>query len=107
MDLDRLESILSRFSYKPGYTFYAGLIDQREVGVFLSGWVEDAERPGDRIQLYTIEAFPMGLVELWSEEDVLEAVRAVCVRFERHEIEEWLRRDGARVHEPHPERRAA
>ena len=99
---DAVHFIRERLTYKPGYTLSVhGLEDRLELSVSVPTGV-DAKglTPGQYDVTYT-ELFTVEEVAHVTEDQLIEMVYWVLVRWERHECDEWFKLDGVAVRDPH------
>jgi len=105
MTFEEAAAILARVTYKPGMTFY--LDDIPVFGGDYALLLRAVDLPnsngGVPITLMFHRRICADNLSLYKEDDLMNEVTQLCVFHERHEMEEWLKLDGVRLHEPHPE----
>lgn len=111
----RLEDLVSDLSYKPGWWFHVPRPDeatrlvvsdgQNWYGfnhIYVTAQVRDVTDPNPQgiltVLLSNVVAIPYGE----SEDVILHRLHSALVAMEHHEIDEWFRRDGKTVNDPHP-----
>lgn len=110
--LNEISHLLTRCSYKPGSTFSAEPAFDRKswdqmsssVMVHISLRVKNIKNSLDTFVRGSFK-LEVGELEIMTEEEFLERLRAEIVRSEEHEIDEWFLVDGNCYQEPHPEMR--
>jgi hypothetical protein len=100
MTIDEFIALVSKITYKPGCKIFA----QRE-GDAVRLRIE-ATLPDSSLGTPRCFEFSQWLWPDWigSEKEALHVVAGHVREFEMHEMDEWLKLDGARVKEPHPRR---
>jgi hypothetical protein len=98
-----LRLALSRVTYKPGYKITARVYPHVSWPLVQihTGEIPDSQRPGQTIFVCFSDSYD---IEKHSEEYFLDFIRRLFIMFEDHERMEWLKYDGRRLDEPHPER---
>ena len=92
-----LEKMISKLSYKPGWTF--GFQHDRFYDVLiLGGIVPDSRDPGKMLPFSTRRPIPDFLL---TREHLLSWVRQLLLEAEYHELREYFRYDGELVDDPH------
>jgi hypothetical protein len=92
---------ISRYSYKPGWTLRVGQRDGRD-WLLIDVATKDARDPsvgwrlpGGRLITRAVEAMDDEQLTAW--------VLGLIDEIERHERDEWFKRDGKPVNDPHKE----
>ena len=102
---EMVRDIVTRLSYKPGTSFVvdpdASSIHDPAVYVDASLAVLDSVPPHDADRGGFVVVIPEEIA-LADAGGVLALVRDGLVRFEAHEVDEFLRFDGVRLTDPHP-----
>lgn len=99
----RWKAFIARIEYKPGYTLKAKVTREGVPWLMVEAWLPDCNAPKDPlVRVAFIREFPE-LRELWNERDALYLVTRMLDDYDRHERREWLRLDGKRTDDPHPE----
>lgn len=102
-DLYWAEEQLKRFTYKRGWEFFlidpAGPYD--DPGVQIKFYTENTYRPGQQILITSRDRLPTPWIIAKDEDKFARYLLDVIVRVERHEAQEWLRRDGVMLFDPH------
>lgn len=106
-DLYWAEDQLKRLTYKPGWTMemYAPHGTFGEPGVLIEFFTEDTYNPGKQIRINSRERIPTEVVTKKNEGLFIRYVQDALLRVERHESQEWLKRDGIIFDNPHKERK--
>lgn len=104
--LTAIQAELDRYTFMPGWTLTATDNHTDPFGwpmLVIKAMVEDAEHPGVRQELSRVASIPPNI-----ETDpryFSQWLRGVLIGAWIHEVDEWLRRDGVYVQDPHPELR--
>jgi hypothetical protein len=98
MTIDEFIALVSKITYKPGYKISARQADSA-VELRIEATLPDS-------CLGTSRRFELSQW-LWpdwigGEGEALHIIAAHVREFELHEMDEWLKLDGAKVHDPHP-----
>lgn len=106
------KDFLAKISYKPGWTFWSTISLYHEtISIYVSWKTKDVSCPSSEIELtaaYTINMTQMETMRVMNGEQsfvaymtwfITERIRWV----EMHEMDEWLKVDGIRLRDPHPE----
>jgi len=105
MTFEEAEAILARVTYKPGVLLLVERLKEWSVLFVRMEWTAaDADGGGKVVVLRAETSIPQSSLVGYSVRDLLFDVEQLCVRIERHEIQEWLKLDGVRFRAPHPER---
>tara|TARA_R100001086_G_scaffold211678_1_gene127683 strand:- start:4511 stop:4858 length:348 start_codon:yes stop_codon:yes gene_type:complete len=95
--------ILSKISYRPGWSVHAHAVPGAVV--FRVGTEEpDVTKPEERRDVTYTDTVSEANLRLYSRDDLLRWAREVVVRRVSHEVDEWLRFDGIHIYAPHPGR---
>lgn len=97
-------ALVNRLTYKPGHKLLAQL-DPCEHIIRIVLFVADAPSPDERSQpqLLRWETRVHGdQLEAMNQKAVLHKITGLIMSYEMHEIDEWLRKDGVPVNDPHP-----
>ena len=99
--LESVTAYVARYTYKPGARFTVSTHEHSYgfIAIMLIIEVPDAEHPGQLTRVVNMQSVEPGM----PMEVLPQLIRELVRKAELHEIDEWLRLDGARVHEPHPE----
>ena len=116
MELERAQKMLSEWEYKPGanfsisrnawYWLYSEYADPKDLHyvVQMTMPVVDAINLTDKSTVVCIQHLKDKDFEAMSEEDFTKYFfEEIIMRCERHEAEEFFRKDGESVYDPHPE----
>lgn len=97
--IDRVREIQMRITYKPGTGFY---IDEKEGLVFIQHWqlLPDCKMDGYRTEQRGRKFY---ISPYMTDEEIVRTFALAVKVFEEHEANEWLKLDGERVLNPHPE----
>lgn len=99
---DPWETFLKRFTYKPGWEFiYEYDIDRNQHFVMVSMRVEDSYHPGNIIPVSIRHRLPRGLSPDDQEDYCDHYLRTMVQDLEMHELDEWFKKDGKLVNDPH------
>ncbi len=100
-ELARLEHLLRRVSYKPGWEFgvRASAIPGVGIGLSVTAPAPDSRRSGQTNHFGRIESFPIGIAD--RPEDFYRFVFGVVLDHEAHEAGEFFLVDGSRPFDPH------
>jgi hypothetical protein len=105
MNVSEAIAIVSRLTYKPGWSLQA-YPEPHTGGLILRFGKDepDSEKGGDAVRplMYTTQ-IPKQRLDDFSRDLFLRTVFATVTARELHEVEEWLRLDGEPLFEPHPE----
>lgn len=107
MTFDELEVFIDRITYKPGFSMIAlRSSSDGYVSIRMSMMVPDAlsKTPLNRLlPISTVKQIPEYSLAAITEEHLLHILKHTILSLERHEMDEFLRLDGACVTDPHPE----
>lgn len=94
-----IRTILQRLSYQPGWDFYITRICSEPHCVFhITTTAPNSRNPEVRVNiLYHVVA-----TGLYSEAQLVDAVKQGLKDINNHEFDEWFRIDGKPVNDPHP-----
>lgn len=97
LTIDQLRAALTHVTYRPGWRF--DLYEHQWEGVWLAvtADLDDAYRPGEMVTVCVRSAVP----PIPTAAYFLEWLAWRLWRIESHECREWLRIDGAPIHDPH------
>jgi len=99
---DAWDVFLKRFTYKPGWEFvYEYQIDYNEHHILVSMRVEDSYHPGNIIPVSIRRRIPKGLDPRDQEDYCIHWLQSMLQDLELHELDEWFKKDGELVHNPH------
>jgi len=101
MNSYQMVEILSKITYKPGYILKS-YINDGLVTFNVRIETQDADAPTEKIILNFSSVF--NPIDYFSAAQLVEYVQSMIQQFELHEMNEWLKYDGALVTEPHPEK---
>lgn len=111
--LERIRDLLSKFTYKPGWTFS---IDHEKIwsrdspyydwcGIFIkaSAPMDNLSGDGSKVLVHTSYGVDSEQAKNMKDEDIVQYIfwRTVW-QLEEHEAHEWFKFDGACVFDPHP-----
>jgi hypothetical protein len=105
MDVAEAQRIVEKLTYKPGWELQCYPDPGPAGGVILRFGKDepDCELGGDAIRpLMLTAAFSASDLRQLDEHAFLASIFDTVARRELHEVEEWLRYDGAPLKEPHP-----
>jgi hypothetical protein len=99
LSYEEIRRIVGEFTYKPGWRLIVTSDDvwSRFLVLRLEAEVDDARRPGQK----TTIVHQLSFQAMFSEEHVEGFVMAAVQTAEAHETNEWLRRNGRLVDDPH------
>lgn len=102
-DLDWAGQQLKRLTYKPGWTLemQAPIGAYGEPGVLIEFIAYNSYRPGEKIKIRSQERIPLRVIQFRDEALFVRHVQDALYRVERHESQEWLKRDGVIFDNPH------
>jgi hypothetical protein len=103
VNLQQLREELKLYSYKPGCVLEA-VPGYGDAVVLRVEAKTTCALTGEAVVLRQESA--QEDIEHWKKDDVRLAVRALVLRMEEHEVDEWLRYRGVPVVDPHPQRNA-
>jgi hypothetical protein len=100
LNFEQVKSILSRVTYRPGWTFvlHGALPTPTDPWLMIDGPVVDANDHTNVTRVGVRVAVPM---DFRSESDVMEWLTYCVQRIEMHESREFLRIDGRPWDDPH------
>jgi hypothetical protein len=105
-DLEWLRQQLSRYSYRPTWTFEVEHIPDPLWGpdkymIITRFKVMNSYPPHQEIEIRSLEPVPSFIVEHQDEGVFKNWFPVMIWHVEQHESKEWLRRDGILVNDPH------
>lgn len=102
-DIYWAEEQLKRFTYKPGWTLT--MVDPTgpfgDPFVRIVFYTEDTYRPGRQIPVTSQQPLPAPWIIRRDEDKFARYLQDALFKVERHESQEWLRRDGVIFDNPH------
>ena len=102
-DLLWAEEQLKRFTYKRGWEWR--LIDPvtqyDDAGIHIQFHTENSYRPDKLILIKSRDRLPTQILVKRDEDKFARYLLDVLLRVERHEAQEWLKRDGVVLFDPH------
>jgi hypothetical protein len=114
--LNRVQDILKRITYKPGWKIEASRIEKgvrpsvsfigwERVTILVTSEIEDASNPKiNHITLCRYTSLQDYDIERLSDEEVIRYfIHRAIWEMEQHEYHEWFKFDGICVFDPHPE----
>jgi len=101
---ERARAALARFTTYPGTSLRIEFGGGGSAFVVASLEIEDADRPGRRVRVQKACRFELVVLKEGVEARLGGFARSALVSLFTHEVDEWLRVDGARFRRPHRER---
>lgn len=100
LTLAEVKAVVESITYKPGWKIEATYDKWSDSVMFEVRWMtDDSYHPERRIQVAMAERYPINIFR--SPATVIDIVRGLIHRAEKHESDEWLRVDGVLFHDPH------
>lgn len=96
--INRVKAIRLRLTYKPGSGFY---VETKGENVFIQHWQMLPDCKNDQLMEQRGRKFYIS--PHMTDEEVIRTFALSVKVFEEHEANEWLKFDGRRVLNPHPE----
>lgn len=104
MTLNELEALVATIKYKPGSKFKVREdYPYDDINLIMRLMVDNVNEPSKRIELRSMNRYPMSLVHQWDKDRALYEILKLVRQMENHETDEWLTVEGVRLKEPHPE----
>lgn len=102
MTREEVVRLVAGVAYKPGSEFSIGQGSVPPV-LLITLPVVDAYNEGRGFMIRRGAAFPAEY-RMWGREKVLQFIRQLVLELEEHEVDEWLKCDGKRRTNAHPEK---
>jgi hypothetical protein len=102
--LERLKNLVSRITYKPGWTFSLTWFGDERCWLQIATHVVDVESGLPGMPLTFTEPIDLSIMETLNDETIVRGVLGNALqKFEAHEFDEWFKFKGRCVRDPHPE----
>jgi hypothetical protein len=108
MTYAEFDSLVKSITYRPGVKLRAyRRPDVSEVSyLHMSALVPSSDGSGQEIAVESQQMVLDQELQLWDKSMTLMMITRLLLRFEEHELNEWLKVNGTHVYEPHPNRMA-